>query len=76
MIDHYLLSDALRGSFSSQADTMDALAHLGWLRVMLVDREAELVLRARQESVDWPDIARALRRDPTVTALLHREMEP
>lgn len=51
--------------------TMQALQALGELKVYLREREADLVIRARQESRSWVDIAAALRRSPDLMDLLY-----
>lgn len=65
------LTSALEGAFSIHVDTINALADLGYLRLMLIEREAQLVGRAREEGYGWGPIAQALQRDPTIAAMMH-----
>ena len=73
--DLYSLTNALEGALSIHSATLDALSDLGWLRLMLVEHEVNLVMRAREEGHRWEHIAIALRRDPNITALMHRHLD-
>lgn len=72
------LLDVVHRVRSEQVATMDALAALGRLKDFVRDRETRLVMRAREESHAWAEIADALHRDLALMELLHgrRRHEP
>jgi len=50
---------------------MAGLEAVGLLKDWLRDREVQLVVRAREETHTWADIAEALHRDLSLMELLH-----